>query len=118
MFHVSVLLPYLKDSKQQIERKRHIGNDIVTIVFQDVDDHAEPDFTPSSARSQFQHIFALVTYNKKDNSYRLKIYSEHSVPAFGPSLPIPPVFTNHKEFREFLLVKCKLKLFILCYYFI
>ncbi len=55
---------------KQIERKRHIGNDIVTIVFQDVEDDKEPDFTPSSARSQFQHIFALVTYNKIDNSYR------------------------------------------------
>jgi hypothetical protein len=37
---------------------------------------------------------------------RLKIYSEQSVPPFGPSLPTPPIFTNHKEFREFLLVKC------------
>lgn len=36
---------------------------------------------------------------------RLKIYSEQSVPPFGPSLPAPPVFVNHKEFREFLLVK-------------
>jgi hypothetical protein len=38
----------------------------------------------------------------------LRIYSEQSVPPFGPSLPTPPVFTNHKEFREFLLVKCNL----------
>lgn len=55
---------------KKLERKRHIGNDIVTIVFQDLDDNEEPDFNPSSARSQFQHIFALVTFNKKDNSYR------------------------------------------------
>ncbi|RNA22577.1 GTPase-activating Rap Ran-GAP domain 3 [Brachionus plicatilis] len=105
MYHVSTLLPYNKDTKQQLERKRHIGNDIVTIVFQDKDDNEEPDFTPSSARSQFQHIFALVTYSKKDNSYRLKIFSEQSVPPFGPSLPCPASFSNHKEFREFLLVK-------------
>lgn len=107
MFHVSTLLPYTKDSKQQLERKRHIGNDIVTVVFQDLDnDNDEPDFTPSSARSQFQHIFALVTHNKETNSYRLKIYSEQSVPPFGPALPCPSIFTNFKEFREFLLVKC------------
>ncbi len=31
------------------------------------------------------------------------------MPPFGPSLPSPPHFTNHKEFREFLLVKCMCK---------
>lgn len=28
---------------------------------------------------------------------------------FGPPLPSPPVFTDHQEFRDFLLVKCKTK---------
>lgn len=116
MFHVSTLLPYAKDSKQQLERKRHIGNDIVTIVFQDVDENQEPDFTPSSARSQFQHIFALITFNKNEKSYKLRVFSEQSVPPFGPSLPSPPVFTNHQEFREFLLVKRKLLLNLMTIY--
>jgi hypothetical protein len=74
MFHVSTQLPYIRGSRQQLERKRHIGNDIVTIVFQDVDENEEPDFTPSSARSQFQHIFALVVFNKKDNSYKYNCF--------------------------------------------
>ena len=30
----------------------------------------EGDFNPSSARSQFQHIFALVVYNKRNNTYK------------------------------------------------
>lgn len=38
---------------------------------------------------------------------RLKIFSEESVPLFGPPLPSPPVFADHQEFRDFLLVKCK-----------
>ena len=38
---------------------------------------------------------------------RLKIFSEESVPLFGPPLPSPPVFTDHQEFRDFLLVKRK-----------
>lgn len=42
-----------------------------------------------------------------DVTYRLKIFSEESVPLFGPPLPSPPVFTDHQEFRDFLLVKCK-----------
>lgn len=40
---------------------------------------------------------------------RLKIFSEESVPLFGPPLPSPPVFTDHHEFRDFLLVKCKIR---------
>ncbi|RXN10323.1 GTPase-activating Rap Ran-GAP domain 3 isoform X1 [Labeo rohita] len=55
MFHVSTMLPYSKENKQQVERKRHIGNDIVTIVFQEGDD-ASPSFKPSMIRSHFTLI--------------------------------------------------------------
>ncbi|XP_024154937.1 GTPase-activating Rap/Ran-GAP domain-like protein 3 isoform X2 [Oryzias melastigma] len=104
MFHVSTMLPYSKENKQQVERKRHIGNDIVTIVFQEGDDTSST-FKPSMIRSHFTHIFALVKYNCQNDSYRLKIFSEESVPLFGPPLPSQPVFTDHQEFRDFLLVK-------------
>uniref|UniRef100_A0A8U7N2I2 GTPase-activating Rap/Ran-GAP domain-like protein 3 n=1 Tax=Corvus moneduloides TaxID=1196302 RepID=A0A8U7N2I2_CORMO len=104
MFHVSTMLPYSRENKQQVERKRHIGNDIVTIVFQEGEE-SSPVFKPSMIRSHFTHIFALVRYNKQNDSYRLKIFSEESVPLFGPPLPSPPVFTNHQEFRDFVLVK-------------
>uniref|UniRef100_A0A803Y9D2 GTPase activating Rap/RanGAP domain like 3 n=1 Tax=Meleagris gallopavo TaxID=9103 RepID=A0A803Y9D2_MELGA len=104
MFHVSTMLPYSRENKQQVERKRHIGNDIVTIVFQEGEETA-PAFKPSMIRSHFTHIFALVRYSKQTDSYRLKIFSEESVPLFGPPLPSPPVFTNHQEFRDFVLVK-------------
>jgi hypothetical protein len=61
-------------------------------------------------------IFMSAKFQIKDSKFnlytRLKIYSEQSVPPFGPSLPSPPIFTNHKEFREFLLVKCKYYFFI------
>ena len=35
MFHVSTLLPYVKNDSQQVERKKYLGNDIVNIVFQE-----------------------------------------------------------------------------------
>lgn len=34
MFHVSTLLPFTPSNPQQLCRKRHIGNDMVTIIFQ------------------------------------------------------------------------------------
>uniref|UniRef100_A0A0S7EHT6 GARL3 n=1 Tax=Poeciliopsis prolifica TaxID=188132 RepID=A0A0S7EHT6_9TELE len=55
MFHVSTMLPYSKENKQQVERKRHIGNDIVTIVFQEGDDTSS-SFKPSMIRSHFTRI--------------------------------------------------------------
>ena len=41
----------------QLLRKRHIGNDIVTIIFQEP---GSLPFTPKSIRSQFQHVFIVV----------------------------------------------------------
>ncbi|OXB67052.1 hypothetical protein ASZ78_005625 [Callipepla squamata] len=55
MFHVSTMLPYSRENKQQVERKRHIGNDIVTIVFQEGEETA-PAFKPSMIRSHFTLI--------------------------------------------------------------
>jgi RAP1 GTPase activating protein 1 len=49
MFHVSTLLPYNAKDKQQLERKRHLGNDVVVIVFKDSD---EP-FAPNTVKSEF-----------------------------------------------------------------
>uniref|UniRef100_A0A8C0GWE3 GTPase-activating Rap/Ran-GAP domain-like protein 3 n=1 Tax=Chelonoidis abingdonii TaxID=106734 RepID=A0A8C0GWE3_CHEAB len=99
MFHVSTMLPYSKENKQQVERKRHIGNDIVTIVFQEGEE-SSPAFKPSMIRSHFTRIFCFL-----DSFIRLKIFSEESVPLFGPPLPSPSVFTDHQEFRDFVLVK-------------
>ena len=36
---------------------------------------------------------------------RLIVYSEESVPLFGPPLPLPSVFEDPLIFRDFLLVK-------------
>ncbi|TGZ69955.1 hypothetical protein CRM22_003444 [Opisthorchis felineus] len=106
MFHVSTLLPFSTENRQQIERKRHVGNDIVNIIFVDgIEPDAQPSWMPSMMKTHFTHIFAIVTYCKKSSTYRLNVFAEESVPIFGPPLPSPPEFTNPQEFREFLLVK-------------
>ncbi|CAH8480171.1 unnamed protein product [Schistosoma turkestanicum] len=106
MFHVSTLLPYSTENRQQIERKRHVGNDIVNIIFVDGCPPGEqPSWTPSMMRTHFTHIFAVVTYDNEAKVYRLNIFAEESVPFFGPPLHNPPEFKNPQEFREFLLVK-------------
>jgi hypothetical protein len=34
-FHVSTMLPFQPEDKQRVEKKRHIGNDIVVVVFKE-----------------------------------------------------------------------------------
>ncbi|GFU79128.1 hypothetical protein TNCV_2136511 [Trichonephila clavipes] len=61
-------------------------------------------------REQYQMLFdgpgtMTMTPRQTSCSQWLSVYSEESVPLFGPTLPNPPIFKNHQEFREFLLVK-------------
>ncbi|XP_071162566.1 signal-induced proliferation-associated 1-like protein 2 isoform X3 [Mytilus edulis] len=105
MFHVSTLLPYTANNTQQLLRKRHIGNDIVTIIFQ------EPNALPFSAktvRSQFQHVFIIVRVHNPCSDkcrYSVSVSRSKDVPAFGPHIPENIKFPKSEEFAEFLLAK-------------
>lgn len=110
MFHVSTLLPYTQNNKQQLLRKRHIGNDIVTIVFQEP--NAQP-FTPMNIRSHFQHVFIIVRMippepgdiNNGATRYAVSVARSKEVPVFGPPIPAKNVFVPGRTFTEFLLAK-------------
>ena len=52
MFHVSTCLPYYENDKQQLERKRHLGNDICVIIFKDGD----TPYSPDTIKSEFNRI--------------------------------------------------------------
>ncbi|XP_023135958.2 signal-induced proliferation-associated protein 1 isoform X2 [Amphiprion ocellaris] len=105
MFHVSTMLPYTANNTQQLLRKRHIGNDIVTIVFQEPG--ALP-FTPKSIRSHFQHVFIIVQVHEPctDNTYyRVAVTRSKDMPLFGPLFPKGARFPRSPAFRDFLLAK-------------
>ncbi|XP_061467176.1 signal-induced proliferation-associated 1-like protein 1 isoform X2 [Rhineura floridana] len=105
MFHVSTMLPYTPNNKQQLLRKRHIGNDIVTIVFQEPE--AEP-FSPKNIRSHFQHVFVIVRVHNPgtDNvCYSVAVTRSRDVPSFGPPIPKGITFPKSNVFRDFLLAK-------------
>ncbi|KAG8437818.1 hypothetical protein GDO86_008500 [Hymenochirus boettgeri] len=104
MFHVSTMLPYTASNSQQLLRKRHIGNDIVTIVFQEPG--ALP-FTPKNIRSHFQHVFIVVrVFNPctPHTTYDVAISRTSDTPFFGPPLPFTK-FRHSPELRDFLLSK-------------
>ncbi|XP_069001795.1 rap1 GTPase-activating protein 2-like isoform X2 [Embiotoca jacksoni] len=104
MFHVSTKLPFTEGDAQQLQRKRHIGNDIVAVVFQE---EATP-FVPDMIASNFLHAFILVQGEEPcsdHTSYKVSVTAREDVPPFGPPLPSPAVFKKGPEFRDFLLTK-------------
>ncbi|KAM6286027.1 rap1 GTPase-activating protein 1-like isoform 4-T4 [Spheniscus humboldti] len=104
MFHVSTKLPFTEGDSQQLQRKRHIGNDIVAIIFQD----ESTPFVPDMIASNFLHAYVVVQLTPGttgDTLYKVSVTARDDVPFFGPPLPNPAIFRKSAEFREFLLVK-------------
>ncbi|XP_076805625.1 uncharacterized protein LOC143449350 isoform X3 [Clavelina lepadiformis] len=104
MFHVSTMLPYVEGDRQQLQRKRHIGNDIVAIVFQD----EETPFVPNMITSHFLHAYIVIqavdpcTENCR---YKVSVTCREDVPDFEPVLPEPCVFGRTAAFRDWLYCK-------------
>merc|ERR550532_6735 len=104
MFHVSTLLPFTEGDPQQLQRKRHIGNDIVAIIFQE----ENTPFVPDMIASHFLHTYLVIQPLDSCSSctrYKVSVTSRDDVPFFGPSLPNPAVFKKGPELRDFLLTK-------------
>ncbi|XP_029993684.1 rap1 GTPase-activating protein 1-like isoform X7 [Sphaeramia orbicularis] len=104
MFHVSTKLPYTEGDTQQLQRKRHIGNDIVAIVFQE----ENTPFVPDMIASNFLHAYIVVQVMNpcSDNVlYKVSVTARDDVPFFGPALPNPAIFKKGPEFHEFLFTK-------------
>ncbi|XP_058678312.1 signal-induced proliferation-associated protein 1-like [Ammospiza caudacuta] len=108
MFHVSTMLPFTPATPSRYRgllRKRHIGNDIVTIVFQEPG--ALP-FSPRALRSHFQHVFLVVRVHEPGTprtAYSVAVVRPDDTPPFGPPLAEGQRFLGGSGLRPFLLAK-------------
>lgn len=103
MFHVSALLPHREHDDQQLAKKRHVGNDIVVVVFHE---DTEP-FDPSVFRSKMNQVFLVVKkVGMRDHlpRYQLAYFCKEQAPSL-PLLPNIPDFVADENFRRFLLAK-------------
>jgi len=54
MFHVAPLLPFQEDDKQRVERKRHLGNDVVLLIFLEGNQPLDPTIFKSHFNRKLQ----------------------------------------------------------------
>lgn len=108
MLHVAPLLPFDKLNPQQLHKKRHVGNDIVVIIFCEGDDQ----FSPEVLTSNYNHVFLLVrpvpddpSGRKRPTHYQIAHASVRGVKPFRPYLPKEGLIPA-SELRAWLLTKC------------
>lgn len=109
IFHVAPMIPLDKEPEQALlERKRHIGNDVVVVIFKE----GSQQLDPSSWRSQFNHVFVIVTKDERKSMkedgksyYKVEVAYKAQCPVALPVLADPPLFEKGKEFHRFLMSK-------------
>mmetsp|Transcript_1807 Transcript_1807/g.2576 ORF Transcript_1807/g.2576 Transcript_1807/m.2576 type:complete len:618 (-) Transcript_1807:22-1875(-) len=100
MYHVSTLLPFHPADPQQLERKRHLGNDIVVIVFLE---NPNDTFSPLKMASHYNHVYFVMASHP--DGYQLQVVNKDGVPPYGPAIPSPPVIPANEKGRQFLMTK-------------
>eukprot|EP01130_Rhizamoeba_saxonica_P000728 TRINITY_DN1065_c0_g1_i2.p1 TRINITY_DN1065_c0_g1~~TRINITY_DN1065_c0_g1_i2.p1 ORF type:complete len:430 (-),score=76.12 TRINITY_DN1065_c0_g1_i2:62-1351(-) len=104
MYHVATMLPYNSYLPQQLDRKRHLGNDIVLIIFKE----GNLPYVPNRIASEFNQVIIVVqpVVYKGDTFYRISCGSKFTVHRFGPELPGDNVIYPHGELaRDFIIAK-------------
>jgi len=126
MFHVAPMLPWTENDEQQIQKKRHIGNDIVVIIYKEGNTPFSPDCIKScfnrachvgslldrmcwiNRKSEwliFADVFIVVSKDhEQPGNYRVGVACKAGVGKFGPHLPYPASFPR-EQLRDLLLCK-------------
>lgn len=106
MFHVATLLPNQPADTQKIERKRHIGNDIVVVLFKEMTG-LDDKMDLLTFVSHFNHVFCIVSpiTVAGQPGYKVCFCNRGSVRPFFPKLPSPAEFVKGPDFKQFLLTK-------------
>jgi hypothetical protein len=79
IFHEVTSMPLNPSDAQQIHKKRHVGNDIVHIVYSE---HSA-DYEPNTITSQFNDAHIIV-YPLSNGMFRIQVYRKENVVLFGP----------------------------------
>ena len=79
VFHEVVAMPTHPDDPQQIQKKRHVGNDFVHVIWCE---HVR-DYNPLTITSQFNEAH-IVVYPLPSGLCRVQVFRNPANPVFGP----------------------------------
>ena len=99
VWHVATLLPFDKDSNQQIERKRHLGNDTVVIVYVD----GQQQLRPEQFLSKVNLCYIFVRPVGKEGYYYVSVATKSAVNEFPP--PVPHRLMSGQALRDLVILK-------------
>ncbi|CAI5742135.1 unnamed protein product [Hyaloperonospora brassicae] len=83
IYHVVTMIPTKPSDPQQIDKKRHVGNDYVHIVWSD---NANQSYDPSTITSHFNDVQIVIYPLRKSQRglFLIKVHAKDRVPPFGP----------------------------------
>jgi hypothetical protein len=81
IFHEVVRMPTDTKDPHQLEKKKHIGNDIVNVIWTE---HRR-DYKPTTITSQFNFAHIIV-YPLPNGLFRIQVFKKDKVDLFGPLL--------------------------------
>ncbi|KAJ3432181.1 rho gtpase-activating protein [Anaeramoeba flamelloides] len=80
IWHVVTRMPTSKNNPKQINKKRHVGNDWVHVVWSENEDQ---EYDPTTITSQFNFAH-IVIYPLPNGLFRIQIFLKDGVQIFGP----------------------------------
>ena len=109
VFHVAPYLPFMETNDQQLDKKRHIGNDVVIMIFKEYNGTPEP-IDIESFKTQFNHCFIVVGFDVSQNNtpenyeYSINICCKKDVAPVAPFITTDK-YQHNQLFSQFLISK-------------
>jgi hypothetical protein len=79
VFHDTTRMPTDEGDEQQIQKKKHVGNDHVSVIWSE---HYS-EYDPEVIKSQFNFVHVIV-YPLRNGLHRIQIKKKDQIPFFGP----------------------------------
>ncbi|ELP85400.1 rap GTPase-activating protein, putative [Entamoeba invadens IP1] len=109
VYHIAPYLPFMETNDQQLDKKRHIGNDVVVLIFKEYAGTPDP-IDIESFKTQFNHCFVIVGFDTTQKNPPEKYEYSVNICCKKDVAPVAPFITSDKYihgdgFSKFIVSK-------------